>query len=46
MHALGVLVELGPARAAADGLDLRHAEDELFGNQADAIGFGERNARD
>ena len=45
MHALGVLVELGAPRAAADGLHLRHLQDQPLGDQPDPIGFGERDAR-
>ena len=45
MDAFGMLVEFGAARAPAHGFDLGHAEDELFGNQADAVGLGQRDAR-
>jgi hypothetical protein len=44
MHALGVLVELG-ATGAPSGLDhLRHLSDQLLGQGADPIGFGQRAA--
>ena len=45
VHAFGVLVELGAAGAPADGLHLRHLEDQALGDQADAVGLGERDAR-
>jgi hypothetical protein len=45
VHAFGVLVELGAPGAAADGLHFRHLQDQPLGDEADAIGFGERDAR-
>ena len=45
MHALGVFVQLGPAGAAADVLDLRNAAQRLFSHGANAGGFGQRGAR-
>ncbi len=45
MDAFGMLVELGAACAPAHGFDLGHAEDQLFGDEADAIGLGKRYAR-
>ena len=44
MHAFGVLIELGPPGAAADGFDLGHAENELLGDQADTVQLGKRYA--
>ena len=44
MHAFGVLIELGTAGAPADRFHLRHVENEPLGDQADPVGFGERDA--
>ncbi len=44
VDALGVLVELGAAGAAADRAHLRHVGDNLLGEAADAIGFGQADA--
>ena len=40
----GMLIELGAACAPAYGFDLGHTEDQLFGDQADAVGLGKRYA--
>ena len=45
VHAFGVLVELGAPGAAADGLHLRHLQDQALGDEPDAIGLGKRDAR-
>ena len=39
MDAFGMLVELCAACAPAHSLDLGNAEDELLGDEADAIGL-------
>ena len=44
MHAFGMLVEFGAAGAAADELHLRHLQDQLLGDQADAVALGQRDA--
>ena len=44
VHAFGMLVELGPARAAADGLHLGDLQDQPLGDQAHPVGLGERDA--
>ena len=46
VHALGMLIELGAAGAPADGLDLGHLEDELLGDQADAVRTRQARCRD
>ena len=45
VHALGMLVELGAARATAYSLHLGHLQDEPLGDKADLVGFGQRDAR-
>jgi len=41
MHTLGVLVELRAAGAASDELGLGHLHNEAFGNQTNAMAFGQ-----
>ena len=43
--ALGMLVELGPARAAPDRGDLGDLQEQALGDQADPIALGERDPR-
>ena len=45
MHTFGMLVEFRASRAAPNRLCLGHLQDELFGDQAHAMRFGERDAR-
>ena len=44
VDALGMLVEFGAAGAPADRFHLRHLHDQAFGDRADAVGFGKRDA--
>ena len=44
VNAFGMLVELGAPGAPADGAHLGHLGDDLLGDAADAIGFGEADA--
>ena len=44
VDALGMLVELGAAGAAADRFDLRHLREQPLGQQAEPVRLGQRNA--
>ena len=44
MNALGMLVELGAAGAAADRRDFRHVHQKTFGDQPEPVGLAQRNA--
>ena len=44
VDALGMLVHLGPAGAASDRRHLGHLADEAFGDEAEAVALGERDA--
>ena len=39
MHAFGMLIQFGAARATANRAHLWHLKDQLFGNQPDPVGF-------
>ena len=45
MDALGMFVEFGAAGAASDRFDLGNLQQQLLGDQADAVGFRQRYAR-
>ena len=45
VHAFGMLIQFRAAGPAPDRLDLGHLHHEPLGDQADPIGFGERDAR-
>ena len=40
-----VLIEFGASGAAGDQLCLGHLHDQLLGNEADAVTFGQRDTR-
>ena len=44
VHALGMLIEFGSARAAAHGHHLRHSADQSLGLRTHALGIRQRNA--
>ena len=44
MDAFGMLVELGASGAAPHRSHLRHVEDQAFGDETHAVGFGQRDA--
>ena len=46
MNAFGVLVQFRAPGPPADGLHFGHFHEDALGNQADTIGFRERDARD
>ena len=45
MHALGMFVEFGAAGAPPGFRHFRYTRHQLFGERADAVGFGQRGAR-